>query len=103
MGFKARERKRQRKASARASAAQGRDQKRARSDGTSSAKWWLTPLQSKCCCNRTILRVGTSAVYRHTPREVLCLRSADREKVPWRPSARWEKANRRRRQQRLAA
>jgi hypothetical protein len=87
MGFKQRERKRKVKAAA------AYAQRQSRQSGSSSAKWWLTPLTSTACCNnsdcRLMLRAGTAAVYRHTPREVLCQPCADRRGIFYRPSLRW--------------
>jgi hypothetical protein len=59
---------------------------------------YLTPVKRNCCCNRcgTSLRVGHECVYRHTPREILCLDCANRERVRYRPSMRWERRNRKR-------
>jgi hypothetical protein len=101
MGFKQRERKRKQRA------AMGSAQAESRRSGSSADKWWLTPLVSTTCCARCglVLREGTDAVYRHTPREARCVRCADQDPASssYRASARWEQANRRRRQKRIAA
>ncbi len=62
-----------------------------------TARRWFLTLAKKpgrfACCGRRFER-GAEVVYRHEPREVRCLRCADRERVPYRPSIRWERANR---------
>lgn len=87
MGFKQRERKRKRKAAHTQAQAQGRD------SGSSSSKWWLTVVTRKGCCANPecprILPVGAECVYRHVPREMLCVDCG--ESLPWRPSVRWER------------
>jgi hypothetical protein len=35
-------------------------------------------------------------VYRHVPREILCVLCADGRDIRWRPSLRWEESRRRR-------
>lgn len=90
MGFKQRERKRRRKG------AQSRNRERSRSSGSSAGKWWLTPLVRTQACAKcgTLVREGRDAVYRHRPVEVCCPPCADREKLPYRPSVRWERQRR---------
>jgi hypothetical protein len=101
VGFKQRERKR------RAKAAASHAQRQSRQSGSSTSKHWLTPLLRTACCAtpecRKILRAGSDAIYRHAPLEVLCQPCADRAGLFYRPSLRWVKENRRRRQTRLAA
>jgi hypothetical protein len=93
MSFKQRQRRRK-KSEAIAAA-----QKAARRSGSAARRYWLTLLQRKGCCARcgNVLREGAEAVYRHEPREALCLRCADRERIPYRPSVRWERDRRKRR------
>lgn len=94
MGFKQRERKRrQRKARILAKNVAKASHKM----GGNSGRWWLTPVEQTTCCARHggVLRPGKDMVYRHTPREALCLACADREGIAYRPSRRWEDAHRR--------
>jgi hypothetical protein len=104
MGYKTRERKRKRAAIASAARARRRDQRQARSSGSSASKWWLTIASSKCCCANTdcgtIIGEGREVVYRHTPRATVCVPCANRDKLSYRPSVRWEQW---RRKQRRAA
>lgn len=70
-----------------------------RSDET-RARHFLTPVARNCCCNRcgTSLRVDRhDCVYRHTPREILCIDCANVEQIHYRTSSRWDAANRKRR------
>lgn len=86
-GFKQRERKRRAKV-ARTSAA-----RKARTTGSSCRLRWLTLVKEDTCCARCagMLRIGREMVYRHTPREALCLPCADADPaVSYRPSAAWE-------------
>lgn len=97
MGFRQRERKRERKRQERKrEAASGSAQRQSRRSGSSAEKWWLTPLRSKQCCARCalVIREGGDAVYRHTPREVLCVPCAEQreDSKGYRPSMRWEAA-----------
>lgn len=88
MGFKARERKRKKRAATNAA------QAAARASGSSAGKWWLTIATRDGCCARCagIQRVGHEIVYRHCPREVLCLLCAESDlTVKPRPSLRWER------------
>jgi len=89
MGYKQRERKRKK------SAAQVQTQAQARQTGSSAGRHWLTPVEHKTCCARAgcraILRPGAAMVYRHTPRETLCVGCAKREGIRYRPSLRWER------------
>jgi hypothetical protein len=71
---------------------------RGRVPGKPSAaeRWWLTLGVRKACCARPecrrIIAEGQEMVYRHAPREVLCVACADRERVFYRPSTRWERS-----------
>lgn len=90
MGYKQRERRRKRRAAVAGA------QREARSSGSSAEKWWLTVVSKATCCARCggMLRKGREMVYRHTPREALCLGCAEDAEIKWRPSARWEQARR---------
>jgi hypothetical protein len=93
MGYKQRERKRRKRA------AQARARAGAHKLGASRSRWWwLTPLRSTACCARcaVVIREGGDAVYRHEPREVRCVRCADRldDSRGYRTSLRWEEAQR---------
>jgi zona occludens toxin (predicted ATPase) len=87
VGFKQRERKRCEKA------AMATDQARSRASGSSSSAWWLTiVLTTTCCANCAgILRARREMVYRHAPREALCVACADRRGLKYRPSVKWER------------
>jgi hypothetical protein len=88
VGFKQRERRRKMKAATTAA------QLRSRENRSSVNKWWLTPLEKTGCCAECglILRAGKSeGVYRHEPRELLCVPCADRRRIFYRPSLRWER------------
>jgi hypothetical protein len=72
----------------------------------SARRWFLTlakkPGKFECCGKR--FEHGAEIVYRHEPREVRCVRCADRDpECRYRPSIRWERARARDRQQQLAA
>jgi hypothetical protein len=58
-------------------------------------RWYLTIVSRKCCCNRCgrTLRDGGELVYRHRPKEVVCLDCPNRDGVRYRPSVRWERRN----------
>jgi hypothetical protein len=88
VGYRQRERKR------RKSAAVVGAQRESRRTGSSARKWWLTVVgETTTCCARCggVLRSGREMVYRHTPREALCVSCAERDPlVKWRPSRRWE-------------
>lgn len=91
MGFRQRQRRRKRRAAQQGAAALSRR------TGSSAAKWWLTIVSTKTCCARCglILTVGAEMVYRHTPREALCLTCAEADqsvKSAYRPSLKWERA-----------
>jgi hypothetical protein len=87
MGFKQRERRRKRRA------AQAAAQRQSRRDSSAAARHWLTLVTETTCCATCglVLRKGGAIVYRHRPREALCVPCADRAGVSYRPSLRWEK------------
>jgi hypothetical protein len=94
VGYRQREKKRKK------SAAATRAQRESRRTGSSAGKWWLTIVQTTTCCARHggVLRVGRPMVYRHTPREALCVACAERDpSIKWRPSRSWEERRRVRR------
>ena len=92
MGFKQRERKRKAKSAAKSA------QSRSRETGSSTERWWLTPLRSTAFCARCalVIREGRDAVYRHVPREVRCVPCAAQleDSKSYRPSLKWEQARR---------
>lgn len=57
---------------------------------------YLTIVSRAGCCNDCggSLRPGGECIYRFEPREILCKECADGRKIPYRPSRRWEKHNR---------
>jgi hypothetical protein len=85
MGYQHRERKR------RARLAQSSSRKEQRSKYAD--RHYLTIVSRAGCCNRCggSLRDGTECVYRHTPRQILCVPCADLERISYRPSMRWER------------
>lgn len=89
MSFQSREKKRRYKAAV---------SKSKRRHAPETAKRWFLTLARKdvqcACCNQLVRRKG-EIVYRHEPREVRCLRCADRDPdCRYRPSIRWERARR---------
>ena len=88
MSFKQREKKRKVKA------AKVRAQAVGRRDGSSAGRWWLTIASKTTCCATCghVLREGRELVYRHTPREVRCLRCAvhSPDSAGYRCSLKWE-------------
>jgi hypothetical protein len=62
---------------------------------TMAGRHYLTIVSRAACCNRCggSLRKGAQCVYRHTPREILCVVCADSEQIHYRPSMRWERAH----------
>ena len=91
MSYKSRQKKRKYKAAIKSAVAKQRE---AHAD-----RHYLTIVKRDCCCNRcgTSLRVGRhECVYRHTPCEVLCLDCANRERIAYRLSRKWEAKNRKR-------
>ena len=91
MSYKSREKKRRRKLAI------------PKAEGKAD-RHYLTIVSRPVCCNRCggSLREGVECVYRHTPREILCLRCADLEQIYYRPSMRWERSQRRRKLKRAA-
>jgi hypothetical protein len=87
MSFKSREKKR----AARVAIAKSR----ARSE-TMAGRRYLTIVSRHACCNDCggSLRKGRECVYRHTPREILCVTCAQARKLHFRPSVRWERRQR---------
>lgn len=87
MSFKSREKKRK----SRIAASSAKANRRQHPD-----RWYLTIVTRPCCCNACggSLREGAECVYRHEPREVLCLACAQRRRIAPRPSLRWERAKR---------
>jgi hypothetical protein len=74
-----------------------RIERQARRAPETARRWFLTlakkPGRFDCCGDR--LERGAEIVYRHEPREVRCLRCADRDpECRNRPSLRWERAKR---------
>lgn len=62
---------------------------------TMAVRHYLTIVSRTCSCNDCGGRLQEGRdefVYRHTPREVLCKRCADRRGIRPRPSRRWELA-----------
>jgi len=90
MSFQSREKKRKYKAAVAKS-------KRRHSSETAK-RWFLTISRKAGECNvcGDKLAAGAEVVYRHEPREVRCLRCADRdpESKGYRPSIRWERKQR---------
>jgi hypothetical protein len=84
--FKSRQKKRAIKAAQR--------QQRASAEGR--RRHYRTFVKRKCACNRHggILKVGDECVFRHTPREILCVRCADELGIDYRLSAKWEARSR---------
>ena len=54
---------------------------------------YLTIVKRACCCNRCGERLGEGAesVYRHTPKQIICLNCATVLGIKYRPSLRWER------------
>ena len=91
MSYKSREKKRRKMAAI--------NNVRAKHGETMKGRHYLTIVSRDCCCNScgTSLRKARQdeAVYRHTPREILCLTCATKSGVQYRPSRTWERAKRR--------
>lgn len=96
MSYKSREKKRR----ARIAQASGRREQRAKF----ADRHYLTIVSRSACCNKCggSLREGAECVYRHTPREILCVQCADLEQIYYRPSMRWERSQRPRNWKRAA-
>ncbi len=90
MSFKSREKKR------RARLAQTSSQREQRSKY--AGRHYLTIVSRAACCNKCggSLRKDAECVYRHTPKQILCVPCADLERISYRPSLRWERRNRKR-------
>lgn len=61
-------------------------------------RWYLTICTRDTCCARCagVLRIGGEMVYRHTPRESLCVLCSELDSaIKPRPSTSWESASRR--------
>ncbi len=104
MGYKTREKTRRKRI------ATSNAQARSRKSGSATTGWWLTIVRVDTCCARCakVLRRGREMVYRHTPREALCVvcASCDPESAGYKVSLAWEKkqgGRRRHRGGRLAA
>ena len=74
-----------------------RVERKRRRTPASAGRWFLTlakkPGRFDCCGDR--FERGAEIVYRHEPREVRCVRCADRDpECRYRPSIRWERAKR---------
>jgi hypothetical protein len=92
LSFKSREKRRRHKLANQLATAGARKNR----TGETASRWFLTLARKPgkfACCGDHFDR-GAEIIYRHEPREVRCLRCADRERVPYRPSIRWERANR---------
>ena len=76
-----------------------REKKRAKKLAISKAggyadRYYLTPVSRHGCCNScgASLRAGRDdCVYRHTPREILCLGCATSQGIDYRLSRKWER------------
>jgi hypothetical protein len=68
-------------------------QSRSRETGSSKGQWWLTSATRPASCNRCgrTLRTGMDCIYRHVPREILCLLCAKDASLPYRASIGWER------------
>jgi ribosomal protein S27E len=90
VSFKSREKKRRYKAAVKKS--------KQRHAPETARRWFLTIARKPGACARCgdKLAGGAEVVYRHEPREVRCLRCADRleDSKGYRPSLRWERARR---------
>jgi hypothetical protein len=85
MSFKSREKKRQAKTAIAKARSENKDKM--------AGRHYLTVVSRPCSCNGCggKLRHGAECVYRHTPREILCVACAERRGVKYRPSLRWER------------
>jgi hypothetical protein len=94
VSFNSRERRRRRKLEDKKATAGAR---RNRAPET-ARRWFLTLARTggRCaCCDGRFVK-GAEIVYRHEPRETRCVRCASRleDSKGFRPSIRWERANR---------
>jgi hypothetical protein len=96
MSFKSREKKRRAKLAISKSRAQYQE--------AMATRHYLTIISRPCCCNECggSLREGRECVYRHTPREILCVLCAQARKIKPRPSERWENQKKKIRQRAAA-
>jgi RNase P subunit RPR2 len=89
MSYRSREKKRR----------AGIAQQRARRDHreTMKRRHYLTIVSRDACCNACggMLRQGAECVYRFEPREILCVTCADLRMISYRPSLKWERAQKR--------
>jgi RNase P subunit RPR2 len=99
MSFKSREKKRQARVGAKIAMTYGKNIQRE----NYKDRHYLTIVSRPACCNDCgrSLRPAAECVYRFEPREILCKECADERTIPYRPSRRWEKANRKRRNGKL--
>jgi hypothetical protein len=91
LSFKSREKRRRRKLESKIVTAKARSN---RTEET-ARRWFLTLARTKgqCASCGDRFAKGAEIVYRHEPREVRCLRCADRDPdCRYRPSLRWERA-----------
>lgn len=90
MSYNSREKKRKKRAAL--AGVRGRHGEKMRS------RHYLTITARDCCCNACGRSLRKSredeAVYRHEPREILCLTCATERGVKYRPSQSWERAQR---------
>ena len=93
MSYKSREKKRRKRTAI--------NNVRTRHGETMKGRHYLTVVQRDCCCNvcGRSLRIARAddVVYRHEPRELLCLSCADDRGVEYRTSQRWERSRTRKR------
>jgi len=80
MSFKSRARKRAIKAAKRANRSQ------------TASRYYLTIVSRKSRCKQCRGVLTAECVYRHEPREILCLPCSDERGLKPRPSLKWERA-----------
>ncbi|KAA0275383.1 MAG: hypothetical protein EDQ89_00175 [Acidobacteria bacterium] len=87
MSYRSREKKRKRKAAV--------GNVRAKHGDVMRSRHYLTMISRNCCCNAcgTALRRSRhdEAVYRHEPREILCLSCATERQIDYRTSRSWDR------------
>lgn len=92
MSYKSRQRKRKKRI------AIARNQRAARTLGSSASRWWLTIVGNDTCCARCgrILRSGDEFIYRHCPQEGRCIRCGEQlaDSRRFGVSQRWERSRR---------
>jgi hypothetical protein len=66
---------------------------------TITTRHYLVMNKRKCLCGACggVLMPRADIVYRHEPRELLCVPCSEAKGIKWRPSLKWEAAKRRRR------